>query len=278
MLSPDRAEALSLIIDRSHLPDLAPQTLLAAFQAEGIRSLDDLADSLSRALRDAAERSARLAYEHLFREPASPELLRTITHGVPTRPIIVNGERRDPQEITRFNGTELLYIPQEDEQALLILTDKTTWGPFLRTLLISRAVLTGESALERYQFGGYTFVTPQNEPVVIVGQAPQTPGAPVPPDAPKALTLWSDINLSGSALTLYSAESYRDLTRVDWSIFGGSWNDRISSIGRTSSLSTIHEHVGFQGSALLVGPNDVNRLSLHDDGWGDRVSSVINGG
>lgn len=278
MISPRRAEALSLIIDRSHLPDLAPETLLAAFQAEGVRSLEDVAASLSRALRDAEERARPLAVETLFRDPAPPELLRSARRPVPRKPIIVHGERRDPAEITQFAGAELLYVPQEAGESLLILTDKATWGPFLRTLLLSRAVLSGASALEQYEYGGYTFVTPRNEPVVIVGQGPVTPGSPVPSDAPKTLTLWSDIDLSGSAMSLDSLEYYTDLTRVSWSIFGGSWNDRISSVGRTTSVSTIHEHTHFRGDVLLVGPNDFNRLNLHEEGWGDRASSVINGG
>ncbi len=280
MFTPDRAETFTLIIDRSNLKDLSPETLLAAFQAEGIRSLEDLTCDLSRALREGSGQAERLAYEELFREPTPPEVLKSIEHGVPEMPIIVDGERLDPSEITRFNGRELGFIPQEDQdgEALLLLTDKSTWAPFVRTLLISRAVTNGMSALEQYQYGGYTFVAPKNGPVVVVGQPTTAAGPPVPDPAPPWLTLWSDINLSGSALTLYSGESRRDLTTVGWTVFSGSWNDRISSVGRTSSLCLAFEHIHFMGSFLFIGPRFTNTLNLHLEQFGDRISSGINGG
>jgi hypothetical protein len=205
-------------------------------------------------------------------------VLKTIEQRVPEIPIIVDGECLDPREITRFNGVELGFIPLHDGKGLLLLTDKTTWAPFVRTLLISRAVNSGMSALEKYQYGGYSFVTPTNGPVVIVGQPTPAAGPPVPEPPPPELILWSDINLGGSALTLYSGESRRDLTQVGWSIFGGSWNDRISSVGRTTSLCMAFEHIHFAGGFLWLGPNHFNTLNLHDFQWGDRISSVINSG
>lgn len=280
MVTPDQAETFTLIVDRSNLKDLSPETLLAAFQAEGIRSLEDLTASLSQALQERTGQAERIHYADLFREPTPSEVLKSIVQRVPEAPIIVDGEERDPREISRFDGVELGFIPQDEGKSLLLLTDKATWAPFVRTLLISRAVTNRmtSSALESYQYGGYTFVTPRNGPTIIVGQPAIAVGPTAPDPAPPWLTLWRDINLSGSALTLYSGESRRDLTRVSWSIFGGSWNDRISSVGRTSSLCLAFEHIHFQGGFFWLGPNGVNNFDLHMAQWGDRISSVINAG
>lgn len=280
MVTPDQAETFTLLVDRSNLKDLSPETLLAAFQAEGVRSLEDLTASLSRALQERQGQAERLAYEDLFREPTPPEVLKSIVQRVPDVPIIVDGEMRDPEEIRRFDGVELGFIPRHEGKALLLLTDKATWAPFVRSLLISRAVTNGmtSSGLESYQYGGYTFVTPRGEPTLVTGQPSVVFAPPVPDPAPPWLTLWSDINLSGSALTLFSGESRRDLTRVGWSFFGGSWNDRVSSVGRTSSLCLAFEHIHFQGGFRWLGPNSVNELNLHLSQWGDRISSVINAG
>lgn len=91
MFSPDRAETFTLIIDRSNLKDLSPETLVAAFQAEGVRSLEDLTCDLSRALREGTGQAERLMCEDLFREPTPPDVLKTIVQRVPEAPIVVGG-------------------------------------------------------------------------------------------------------------------------------------------------------------------------------------------
>jgi len=136
----------------------------------------------------------------------------------------------------------------------------------------------GMSELEQYEFGGYRSVTPQDGLVVVVGTPRPIPGSSVPPPAPPQLTLWTDINLSGSALELQPGESYRDFTDIGWWVFAMDWNDKISSIGPTSSLCMVFEHTHSQGSSLFVGPSGTSWLNLHSLGWGDRISSVINGG
>jgi hypothetical protein len=92
------------------------------------------------------------------------------------------------------------------------------------------------------------------------------------------MTLWTDVGLQGSALTLKSGESYRDLTEVGWWIFAGDWNDQFSSMHKTTSLCGAFEHIHFQGSYIQLGPVSSHRDNLHTYGWGDRISSVINSG
>jgi hypothetical protein len=277
-LSQASAEKLNEAIVRSNFDNLTPEILLEAFKAEGIGSLEDLAKRMTEALKDPRGGPERVPYSELFTQPTPKSIRDTITHPVPTVPFVVDGVMHDPEDIVRYNGEELGFIPQKGGTELLVMRDKGLWAPFVRTLLLTRSVVNGMSALEQYQFGGYSWVSPQDGPTVVVSPPPVTFGPPVPPPAPPWLSLWTDINLSGSALTLDPGESYRDLTNVGWWIFAGNWNDKFSSVHRTSSLCMAFEHIHFAGSFLWIGPSESHQMNLHDLGWGDRISSVINSG
>jgi hypothetical protein len=75
-------------------------------------------------------------------------------------------------------------------------------------------------------------------------------------------------------------------------VFGGDWNDQISSLGGTNSTCQYFEHINSGGSSLII-PNDVPITvpstgyspsfkasrpigNLVELGWNDRISSVIN--
>lgn len=275
MFSPNSAEKINKAIARSSYPDISVETLLAAFKAEGIESLEDLAQQMVQALQDSKGQPVRLSYSDLFTQPTPKDIRDSIVHYVPAVPFIMDGVTHDPEDITRYNGEELGFIPQEGGTQLLVIRGKDTWGPLVQTLLVSRAVAHGLNELDQYQFGGYRWVTPRNSPIIII---PPPPPGTVPPPAPPWIALWTDINLSGNAIDLNPGESYRDLRNVGWWLFAGDWNDQFSSITRTSSLCMVFEHINFQGSFLFVGPSETHWLDLHSFGWGDRTSSVINSG
>jgi hypothetical protein len=95
----------------------------------------------------------------------------------------MNGVTHDPEDITRYNGEELGFIPQKGGTELLVIREKNIWAPLVRTLPVSHAAANGMSELEQYEFGGYRWVTPQDGPVVVVGTPRPIPGSPVPPPA-----------------------------------------------------------------------------------------------
>src|SRR5215212_4505619 len=97
MLSPAIAEKLNTIIIRSNFPDLTPETLLDAFQAEGIGSLEDLAKRLVTILQNPEGRPQRIPYDTLFAEPTPPDIVAAIEHPVPEMPFVVDGVLYDPK-------------------------------------------------------------------------------------------------------------------------------------------------------------------------------------
>jgi hypothetical protein len=69
---------------------------------------------------------------------------------------------------------------------------------------------------------------------------------------------------------------WQDLTRVSrGGLFGGNWNDKISSLGSTNTSCIYCEHINLEGSKLFLEPNKpVSQLSTL--GWNDRISSAWN--
>jgi hypothetical protein len=53
-LSAHQADAVMSVLSRSNFPDLAAETVMEALEAEGIRTLEDLARSLTSAMREPA--------------------------------------------------------------------------------------------------------------------------------------------------------------------------------------------------------------------------------
>jgi hypothetical protein len=282
ILSQRNIEKLSRIISTSNFEDLTAETLLAAFQEEGIGSLEDLAKRLTEALQEPIGVPQRVNYENLFSRPTPSDVLETIKHQVPKVPFILNGVEHDPEDIVRYNGQELCFIPQHqlDPPMLLVLAHKEVWGPFLRTLFLIKAA---SESLEGYQYGGLHW---ENIPGPIPPEPPPLPppttdggsigGVASLPPVPD-LKLYTDEGLQGDELILESGESYRDFTHIGWWAFAGDWNDLITSIYPTTSLCMVFEHAGFQGSSLFVGPRE-GFHNLTDVGWNERISAAINSG
>ena len=61
----------------------------------------------------------------------------------------MNGVTHDPEDITRYNGEELGFIPQKGGTELLVIREKNIWAPLVRTLPVSHAAAIGMSELEQ---------------------------------------------------------------------------------------------------------------------------------
>jgi hypothetical protein len=290
-LSQENLESVSRVVARSNFKDLTPDTLLTAFQEEGIQSLDDLAKQLTKALQDPKGLPEKLNYETILSRPTPRELVETIVHQVPQIPFRVDGVLYNPEDIVRFNGKELCFIGnnRSRDPELLVLEDKSVWAPFVRMTMLTRQVSAdpvvmspegGRTRVGPSTFGGGGFPTsPPGKGTVIIppGGGPTKGSIGGPPETGPALVLYEHARFQGDSLSLDSGESYRDLTHVGWWVFASDWNDKISSNSDTTSLCLAFEHVGFQGSTLWLGPHLFN-WDLTALGWNDRISSVINSG
>jgi hypothetical protein len=208
----------------------------------------------------------RIDYDGLFTQPTPRELLDTIEHQVPAVPFIVDGVEHDPADIVRYNGQELGFIPQKEGTELLVLKDKSVWGPFLRTAMLARAVGIALAPADGIQAGGQRVTTPQSARDLIL-----------PPNGPN-LVLWTDEGYRGFDLVLQSGESRRNLLEVGVWPWLGDFNDKLTSQWPTTSLAMAFEHIHFQGSFLWCGPNGIGAYTYVAWGWNDRISSVINSG
>jgi hypothetical protein len=276
-LSPRSVERINEVMARSDFSDVTPEAILAALEAEGIASLEELARSLTEALHSPDGRPERVPVHELFTRRAPDEVQKQSRHGIPTVPFVLDGVVHAPGDISRYDGEELAFFPQLDRGELVVLRDRAMWSPLVQTMhLTSMASAnykvkteTGHAGLATFTGGSESGGEPGGT-VIVGGHPPEQP--------PDWMSLWTDVRLQGSALTLESGESYRDLTEVGWWIFAGDWNDQFSSMHKTSSLCGAFEHVGFTGSYIQLGPTGSHIDDLHSWGWGDRISSVINSG
>jgi len=272
-LSESNIEKVTRIIASSNFEDLTPETLLRAYEEEGIRSLEDLTQRLTEAIQDPKGRPQRLNYE-LFSKPTPREASATIEHKVPKVPFIVNGIEHDPEDIVRYNGRELCFIvdSRSEPSELVVLEDKAVWSSFLQTIVLANLVPNAAD----FQYGGYHSVPgprPASEGSVIQVTPPNPLGK-----STADVYMFSEPNLVGSRLELGPNLMYTDLTRLDIIWLLDDWNDEIESISPTTSFCIFAEHIDLGGSKLFFKDPRVGSRNLETIGWNNRISSVWNMG
>ena len=83
-LSPRTVEQINEVMARSDFSEVTPEAILAALEAEGISSLEELARSLTEALRSPDGRPERVPFHELFSSRAPDEVQKQSRHGIPT--------------------------------------------------------------------------------------------------------------------------------------------------------------------------------------------------
>lgn len=272
-VSPKAAENLTTLLMRSNYDDLTPETLLAAFQAEGVRSLEDLTQRMTDELQKSNGQPQPIPYDSLF-APPSPEFVAQIEHPIPQVPIVVNGVTYAPEEITRFNGREIGYIPQDGGRHLLLLTDRDAWVPFVKSALLARAVA---SSVDRHNLGGFSWSRSAPALAMFAGPTVVVGGPTTYPPQPW-IGYFEHYECNGDGVWLDSGESRTDLRCVGSWPFKSDFNDTFSSYSRSTGLSMAWEHIHFTGDWLWTGPNATDMMDLRWVGWNDRISSIINSG
>lgn len=89
--------------------------------------------------------------------------------------------------------------------------------------------------------------------------------------------LYQDVNYGGATLSFQYEYDVADLTRWRLPNSSKSWNDQISSLklGRNVKI-ILYQHVNFRGESITLqadGIHQKNYATLHNFGWGDKVSS-----
>lgn len=296
-LSESNVEKVNRVINSSNFKDLTPETLLQAYEEEGIRSLEDLTKRLIAAIQDPNGRPQKISYD-LFSEPTPKEILDKIEHKVPEVPFRVDRVEYDPKDIVRFNGKELCYISTSRSRGseLLVIEDKNVWSSFLQTNALAslvssdpsssdpiylgakggRSVVVNVTTTDTRSFpGGGAGSVGTTDATVVVGQPPHTKGTVG--SLPTSVTMYNDADFDGYSIELEAGKEFFDLTScyIFWPF--DDWNDEISSIAATLGNCVYFEHVHRWGSSLVL-ERTVGRRNLLEIGWNDRISSVVNFG
>ncbi len=291
-LSERQAHGVMALLSRSNFPDLTAETLMAAFEAEGIRSLEDLATSVTEALREPHRGGPGPVPIQELGQPTAPALRGTTKRPTPKLPVRVDGTLYDPQDVGRFDDDELAFFVRSRDE-IFALRDRAVWGPIIQSMfltnmatgLVSRPVLAASAgSLSVTDYGPHYCPYPgYTDPWTPFSSCPYPPPppehpAPIPNPPPYVVRLATEKLWHGDHLDVGSGESYMDLTHVGWWIYAEDWNDKFMSIHQMTCLAGVFEHVHFGGDYLQIGPNTGGWSDLDLVGWGHRISAVINSG
>jgi hypothetical protein len=230
---------------------------------EGIDSLDGmlalLRQDASRAQIERADALRLVNFAGMSREP-SPEAVSRIVQRVPSVPFMLNGTLYDPNDITRFNGKELHFVPSADDQTLLVVDDRKAIATFWQNSYLESWAHNGSAGTEAGSPGQHGTGMEQRT------FYPRT-------------WYFEDINLGGAELYLNINYGYKDLTGVYMWPFTN-WNDKMSSYWMLGShASVLCEDINWSGQTWSRVPSpygsEFKEMDLRPFGWNDRTSSMM---
>jgi len=280
-----KTEKVNYVLQALHkerINNLTKETLVKAFNEDGIFDLEGVAEHMLKRIKNDIEiqqNEPRLIDFAPLGKRTPKNLARGIVHVAPEVPFVLDGISYDPQDIRRFDGKALVFIP-------IVATDGSTWLQLFNEEI--GAVIAGyfqmrqiESLLNPADFP--TLFPPPPRP----GELPPQPYQPFDPPGntpihhePNPPLTWDQVQMfaeadyGGDWLWLAKGYMRRDLTRVSRGWFGD-WNDVISSLSSNNTSCIYCEHINLEGSKLFLGPNKpIPHLSAL--GWNDRISSVWN--
>ena len=295
-------EALS----KERLDALTKDALVKAFNDDGIFDLEGIAENMLKRIKNDSEiqqTEPRLIDFAPLGKRTSKDLARSITHAAPEVPFVLDGIAYEPEDIRRFDGQALVFIPTvaADGSTYLQLFDEKI-GEVIASYFQMRQIA---SLLNPADFlppwvppqtppgtppGTYT---PPNDPGpygcggitgIPCGKPTPTPTPPPPPARPEPpapftldqIQMFDSGDYTGNWFWLAKGYMWKDLTRVSrGGFFGGDWNDKIFSLSSTNTSCIYCEHINLEGSKFFLGPNKPIR-NLAALGWHNRISSVWN--
>ncbi len=284
---------LMSVIARVADGDATREEAVAALRKRKVDALDVLVEYLARTGQDERrQRAASRIDVTTVKQPARAKRDGP-PHQTPRLPFQLNGTMYEPQDLSRFDDTDLDFVASEDR--ILAFDDRTLLDGWLQN-----------SQLTAQMSGDYTSTVPMTKKAehgetvqVSVVDPGRTGGTGVlggTTDAEhtgttsSALTVplgiywvwdyiphtnfYEDIGFDGDRLELRADLQYPDLTEVSMGVFSGSWNDEISSVQFVAMENALlGEHVNFGGSRLLLNFHQ-DASDLRSFGWNDRASAV----
>lgn len=275
-----RKEQVRTVIDRSNFQDLSVATIVAAFHEKEIRSLDELAVQLQKALADPRGGPQPMDLSIPGRAAAERADIR-VRHTNPKIPFIWNGTTYDPADISRLDGRPAGFLVRYagGRPEMHVIDDPHLRCLAVQTLAIGRLVDSvttrpAKNFLEGPDDTGRYFGPAVLDRTIIVTPPPFSQGSrPIPRSAD--LLLWSDDKFQGTGLTVPAGMQYSNLTQVYGFWPFSDWNDCISSAMPCDSACIFWEHIDFGGSFLII-DLELGVSNFEVFGWNDRISSVIN--
>ena len=281
----------------SHIDGITKEALIQAFRDDGISDLEGIAEHMLRRIErdlDRQKAEPRLIDFSPLAARTPDSVARGIVHAVPSVPLIFDGVTYNPEDIHRFDGQALIFVP-------ITASDGTNWLQLFPEEIAT--VLAGYFQTRQLVY----LVNPADFPIVPLLDPPPGPGDPPPPiychgssngiicgsgpggDPPplpppppsppittNQVEMFDDADYTGNWFWLGRGYMYKDLRAVGrggW--FGGDWDDSISSLSSTNTSCIYCEYVNLEGSKLYLGPNKpISNLSII--GSNDRISSVWN--
>jgi hypothetical protein len=302
-----KTEKVNYVLQALHkerIDNLTKEALVKAFNDDGIFDLEGIAEHMLKRIKKDIENQLtepRLIDFAPLGKRTTKDLARSITHATPEVPFVLDGIAYEPEDIRRFDGQALVFIPTvaADGSTYLQLFDEKI-GEVIASYFQVRQ-LAALIKPSDFNIPGLPPPTPPGTPPgqppsgppVLVGcgypglppcgQSQQPPPGPTPPPRePNPPVTWGQVQMfddadyQGNWLWLAKGYMWNDLTRVSrGGFFGGDWNDAISSLSATNTSCIYCEHINLEGSKLLVGPN-TQKHNLEVFGWNDRISSVWN--
>lgn len=264
--------------------------IASAIREEGFDTIDVLVEVLARSYRLSENRygGQEPIDVRKFSRSTAPELVAQMRYRPICVPFVLNGTQYDPEDIGRFDGSELHFVSGPNE--LVAFDDRAAIARVMEISLIEAQTRPSDGSVE---YGGINpsargrRITPagrgsSDSSVEYGGINPAGYGAPEGsgpwyswPDADKLGTyFYEDAGPDwGEELLLRPNRAYTNLRTVGRGFLGlGDWNDVISAFQLSNtSVVALYEHKDYGGRAFI---DSNNRSTLSDVGWNDLASTV----
>lgn len=236
-----------------------PKAALQELSARGITTLEQFVESKARMQKPLRIDSEKAFQEMLARSavPSDSSIKSKIGPPDPSVTIVLDGKRVEYNEIARLNGQPLDYVATRlkgGEQALVVFSD--------------RSILRNHT-LRQFKGPLQGIATEVDNALLASGLQASSTVASID----FGVQICEDINYGGATWTFAPEEYVPRLSQFDegLGLFGGDWNDKISSIRMGQCWCENWADRDRGGDYLPLWEDTPN---LHILGWGDRISSI----
>jgi hypothetical protein len=236
-----------------------PNTALRELSARGITTLEQLVERKARMRKPQRIDSEKALQDILARSaPPDPSFKSKIGPPASSVAIVLDGKRVEYNAIARLNGQPLDYVAttlKGGEQALVVFSDRS---------------IMKDHRLRHFR-GSLQAINQDVEKALMAGGL--QPSSAVARGIELGGRICVDHFFEGDSTTLAPNDYVPDLTEFDagLGLFGGDWNDKISSIQMGRCWCQVWEDINEGGASLTF---SVDKPELDSIGWNDRISGI----